>query len=147
MKSKLIHTDENDQQTYAIILSEGDEVMGCLESFSKENRLGVCHFTAIGAFSRSEFGYFDLALKDYLKIPLDEQAEVLVLTGDITLNDGKYQVHAHAVAGLQDGSTKGGHLIKGYVNPTLEVILTESPVHLYRKYDEKCGLSLIDIKD
>jgi predicted DNA-binding protein with PD1-like motif len=35
-------------------------------------------------------------------------------------------------------------LRSGRVRPTLEVILTESPVHLRRRHDEQSGLSLID---
>jgi uncharacterized protein len=32
------------------------------------------------------------------------------------------------------------------VRPTLEVIVTESPVHLRRKHDPVTGLALIDIE-
>lgn len=145
MKSKLIHTDANGQKTFAIVLSEGDETMACLTKFAEENGLSASHFTAIGAFSQSIFGYFDFAIKDYKKIPLNEQAEVLVMTGDITLSDNKYKVHAHIVMGRKDGSTRGGHLIKGYVNPTLEIMLIESPVYLVRKFDEQSGLNLIGL--
>lgn len=131
---------------FALILSEGDEVIENLTRFSREKKLGVSQFTGIGAFSKSQFGYFDPGIKDYIKIPLDEQAEVLTLLGDITINEEKYKVHAHTVTGLRDGSTRGGHLLKGFVSPTLEIILTESPVYLHRSYNEKYGLALIDLQ-
>lgn len=67
------------------------------------------------------------------------------MTGDITLSDNKPKIHAHVVVGKKDGSAKGGHLLKAYVRPTLEIILTEYPAHLYRKYDEEAGLALIKI--
>jgi predicted DNA-binding protein with PD1-like motif len=50
------------------------------------------------------------------------------------------------VLGLSDGSTRGGHLIEGYVRPTLEVTLTETPAHLVRKKKPELGLALIDIE-
>ena len=39
----------------------------------------------------------------------------------------------------------GGHLLEGHVRPTLEVILTESPKHLERHFDEKAGIPLIRV--
>ncbi|HEX5533331.1 MAG TPA: DUF296 domain-containing protein [Actinomycetales bacterium] len=59
--------------------------------------------------------------------------------------DGKPAVHAHAVLGLRDGSTRAGHLLAGTVRPTLEVALTESPARLAKTYRPELGLSLNDL--
>jgi predicted DNA-binding protein with PD1-like motif len=69
--------------------------------------------------------------------------EVLSLIGDIALHEGKPQVHAHLVIGKKDGTAHGGHLLEARVRPTLEVILTESPKPLHKKYDPESGLALI----
>jgi predicted DNA-binding protein with PD1-like motif len=55
------------------------------------------------------------------------------------------KIHAHVVVGKRDGSAHGGHLLEAHVRPTLEVILTQSPVHLRRVFDPRSGLALIDI--
>ena len=48
--------------------------------------------------------------------------------GDIaTGDDGKPSLHMHAVLGLSDGTTRGGHFLKGIVRPTLEVTIVETP--------------------
>lgn len=145
MKSKLIHTNGSGERTYAIIMDAGDEAMECLTSFAEKQNLTASQLTAIGAFSEATLGYFDFNIKDYKKIPVKEQVEVLVLAGDISLNKGKHKVHAHVVVGRPDGTTKGGHLLEAYVRPTLEVMLTESPAHLHRKHDEASGLALIEL--
>lgn len=145
MKSELINTNGSGQRTFAIIMDTGDEAMQSLTDFSQQQNLSACQFTAIGAFSKAKLGYFDFAKKDYLKIDVNEQVEVLVLAGDISFDKGNQKVHAHVVLGRSDGTTRGGHLLKGYVRPTLEVMLIESPVHLHRKHDDTTGLSLIDI--
>ena len=90
-------------------------------------------------------GYFDWEKKDYEKIPVNEQTEVLALVGDIAeQEDGrKKKVHAHVVLGRRDGAACGGHLLSAKVRPTLEVILTESPGHLRRVHDPRSGLALI----
>ena len=91
--------------------------------------------------------YFDWETKDYVKIPIREQVEVLVLSGDVSDEaSGKSKLHAHVVVGKRDGSAHGGHLMEAHVRPTLELILTESPQHLVRRFDAGSGLSLIRVE-
>jgi predicted DNA-binding protein with PD1-like motif len=116
-----------------------------LLSVAKEHKLGGSHFTAIGALREGTLGYFDWEKKDYLQIPVNEQVEVLTLAGDISLKDGQPKVHAHLVLGRRDGSTLGGHLLKGIVRPTLEVVIVESPRHMVRTHDVESGLALINL--
>ena len=150
MKTKLIDDPVHDagaasQKTFALIFDTGDQVVAGLKAFAEEEHLAASHFTAIGAFKEVTLGYFDWEKKDYLKIPVHEQVEVLSLVGDVTVNDGKPNIHAHVVLGKRDGSTCGGHLIEAQVRPTLEVILTESPAHLERRFDKEAGLALISL--
>jgi predicted DNA-binding protein with PD1-like motif len=51
------------------------------------------------------------------------------------------------VLGRRDGTALGGHLLRGVVNPTLEVVLTESPAQLRKRVDERTGLALIAIDE
>jgi uncharacterized protein len=143
MKAKLIY--DQGEKTFAIIFDKGDEVISGLTDFAKNNNLGGSHFTAIGAFSNVILGYFDWERKDYKRIPLKEQVEVLSLIGDIALKGNEPKVHAHVVVGKSDGTAHGGHLLEAHVRPTLEVILVESPKHLERKIDEETGLALISL--
>jgi hypothetical protein len=118
--------------------------MASLTSFAAEHRLRASHFTAIGAFSSAVVAYFDWTAKEYRHIAIDEQVEVLSLAGDITSEDGKSKVHAHVVLGKADATAHGGHLINGHTRPTLEIVITETPRHLYRRFDAASGLALID---
>ncbi len=142
MKSKLIH-QEGGERTFALIFSTGDEAMAGLLDFVRRERLGAARFTAIGAFREATVGYFDWEKKEYKKIPVAEQVEVLSLIGDVAEKDGKPAVHAHIVVGRSDGTTRGGHLLEGHVRPTLELILVESPAHLKKAHDPESGLALI----
>ena len=104
MKSKLIH-EHHGEKTFALIFDTGDEAMAGLVEFAKRNQLGASHFTAIGAFRNVTLGYFDWESKEYKRIPVNEQVEVLSLIGDVALKDGEPKVHAHVVVGRSDGST------------------------------------------
>jgi predicted DNA-binding protein with PD1-like motif len=142
MKSRMLNAQG--EKTFAVIFETDDEVMAGLKRFAQEHGLGASHFTAIGAFSTVTLGYFDRQRREYQQIPIREQVEVLSLLGDVALKDGAPEVHAHVVVGKSDGTAHGGHLLEARVWPTLEVILTESPVHLRRRMDEASGLALID---
>jgi len=127
-----------------VVLSSGDEAVECLSAFAREHELHASHFTAIGAFSSAVVGYFDWAKKDYRRIPIAEQVEVLSLMGDVSVGEDGPKIHAHVVLGKQDASAHGGHLLEGRVRPTLEIVLTEAPKHLRRRFDPESGLALID---
>ena len=143
MKSKLLH-EADGQKTYALIFETGDEVMSNLKAFARDSQLGGSHFTAIGAFQNATLGYFNWTKKDYKRIPVGEQVEVVSLVGDVAEGErGEPKIHAHAVLGKSDGTALGGHLLEAHVRPTLEVMLVESPKHLRRKHDQESGLALI----
>lgn len=133
------------QKTFILVFDRGDEVVGELTTFARTRQLSASHFTALGAFRKATLGYFEPDRRDYEKIEIDEQVEVLSLVGDIALKDGEPKVHAHVVVGKRDGTAHGGHLVQAWVWPTLELILTESPKHLRRRSDEATGLALIDL--
>jgi hypothetical protein len=121
--------------------------MSLLEHFAAAQRITAARFTAIGAFSEATVAYFDWESKEYERIPLPAQHEVLSLIGDIALDGERPKVHAHVVLGTRDGHTRGGHLIDARVRPTLEVMLEESPRNLQRVHDADSGLALIRIEE
>jgi hypothetical protein len=145
MKNKVLHADG--ARTIALVFEAGEEPMQGLLDFAKRERLTSGHFTAIGAFEEVTLGYFDWARKDYTRIAIREQVEVLSLVGDVALEGTVPKVHAHAVVGKRDGTAHGGHLLEARVRPTLEVILIQPSGHLRRRFDARSGLALIDIEE
>ncbi len=139
MKSRTL-----DRET-VLIFETGDEVVSTLTAFAKEHRITAAHFTGIGAFSDAGLGYFDVQRKDYLKNQVNEQVEVVSLTGDIALDHGEPKIHAHVVVGKKNGAAMGGHLLEAHVRPTLELILQDSGEQLKRTFDPESGLALIDL--
>lgn len=142
MKTSLLHADG--QKTWALIFDKGDEPIAELQRFARAEGLSAAHFTALGAFSAATLGYFDRERRDYRRIQVAEQVEVLSLVGDVAVGDDGPKVHAHVVLGRADGTAHGGHLLEARVWPTLELVLTESPAHLRRRMDPASGLALID---
>ena len=143
MQRKLVH-EAAGQRMYVAVLEAGDEVHDCLQRLAEEESLSAAQVTAIGAFRDATLAYFDWETKSYDEIPVDEQVEVLSMTGDIALDENdRPKLHLHAVLGRRDGSTVGGHLMGAHVRPTLEVIVNEAPAFLHRVYDPHAGFALI----
>lgn len=144
MRTKLLN-ESGGQRTFLVVLETGDEVVECLRAFAERNELSAAQITALGAFEKAELAYFEWETKSYLSIPLDEQVEVATLVGDIALDaQQRPSLHLHAVLGARGGAALAGHLARGTVRPTLEVVVTESPAHLRRLKDDETGLALID---
>jgi uncharacterized protein len=131
--------------TYVAVLDAGDEAVSLLKGFAAEQQLTGAQVTAVGAFERAVVGWFDRKARDYRPIRVDQQCEVLSLVGDVALGTDGPQPHMHVVLGLQDGSTRGGHLMEGHVWPTLEVVIRETHAGLRKTYRPDVGLALIDL--
>ncbi len=144
MRSQRI-AEEGRGETLIVVLDDGEEAFSALQEFARREGVSAASLTAIGAFSRATVGWFDFSSKSYKEIAVDEQCEVLSAIGDVAIgDDGKASLHVHIVLGLSDGSTRGGHLLKGTVHPTLEVVLTETPARLRRRRRPELGIALID---
>jgi predicted DNA-binding protein with PD1-like motif len=97
------------ERTFAAVFTTGDEVVGLLTDWAGSERLSGARLTAIGAFSSAVLGYFDWERKEYLRIPVDEQAEVLAFIGDIALKDDE----PARELGMGAGRERGGLLVPG----------------------------------
>ena len=143
MQVQLLSRGEQTQQ-YAVIFYQGDEAFSGLQEFAEKYHVTSAHFTAIGAVNGAMLGWFDPKRKMYKKIPIQGQHEVVGMSGDIALYQGKPIVHTHMVVGYPDGTTRGGHVLSAYVSPTLEVMLTVDSIAMHKRFDPETDLTLID---
>ena len=143
MRSKVI--GDADVVTYVVVRDPGDEAVAALEQFARAERLEASQVTAIGGFEHATVGWFDPMAKDFRRIRVEEQCEVLSLIGDLAEDRDGPSLNVHVVLGLSDGTTRGGHLIEGRVLPTLEVGVTENPAELRKVMHPELGIALIDL--
>jgi predicted DNA-binding protein with PD1-like motif len=144
MQHKLV-SRPGETRVWIAVLAEGEEVKQSLLKIAEQEKIEDASFVALGAFGNATIAYFDWERKKYRNIAVDEQVEVLTLVGDIVPDEkGKASLHAHTVLGRSDGSTRGGHLQKGHVRPTLEITITETPAHLTRRKHPELGIALIE---
>jgi predicted DNA-binding protein with PD1-like motif len=143
MQVLLLSAEEPTRQ-FAVIFYAGDEAFSGLLEFAEKYHVTSAHFTAIGAVNGATLGWFDPRRKMYKKIAIDGQHEVIGMSGDIALYEGKPVVHTHMVVAAPDGTTRAGHVLSAYVAPTLEVMVTVDPVPMRKRFDPETDLTLID---
>ena len=102
MKVQLLNPGEPTKQ-YAVIFYQGDEALSGLLEFAQQYHITSAHFTAIGAVNGAMLGWFDPQRKMYKKIPINAQHEVIGMSGDIALYQGKPVVHTHMLVGNEIG--------------------------------------------
>jgi predicted DNA-binding protein with PD1-like motif len=120
MKSKIV--EDADVVTYVVVCDPGDEAVAVLTQFARSEKLEAAQITAVGAFEYAAVGWFDPAVKQYRRNPVNEQCELVSLLGDVAMGEDGPILHMHAVLGLSDGTTRGGHFLEGRVYPTLEAV-------------------------
>jgi uncharacterized protein len=143
MRSRILN--EGERKSFILIFDEREEVLEELTRFANDAHLNAAEFSGLGALSDAVLGFWDVDARDYHRIHVREQVEVLTFVGNVTTEDGKAKIHPHIVLGKRDGTAHGGHLLEAHVRPTLEVIVTEAAAHLKRRADEASGLPLIDL--
>jgi predicted DNA-binding protein with PD1-like motif len=144
MRWRLI--DSGTAPAYVVVPDPGDEAVSVLSDFVREQGLSAAQITAVGAFERATVGWFDRASAEYRPTQINQQCEVLSLLGDVAVGSSGPALHLHAVLGLSDATTRGGHLLEGKVWPTLEVIIREAPATLRKTDRPDIGLALIDLE-
>lgn len=125
MRSRMIHADRG--KCFALLFSEGEEVIEGLREFALRHRLRTARFVAQGALSGVTLHCYDLRAQDYSPLPLSEPVEIRSFVGDISPGPegGQHAVQAHLVVSRADGSVCGGRAVRGHVRATLEVLLSE----------------------
>jgi predicted DNA-binding protein with PD1-like motif len=125
-------------------LAKGDDLLAALEGLAQEHNVTLGEVTAIGAVSQARVGFYNQTERQYHYLDLDQPQEILSLTGNLSIKDGKPMVHAHITLSDHEGRAFGGHLAPGTLVFACEFAILEhvSDIALVRQMDEPTGLFL-----
>lgn len=127
---------------FVLKFSRGEELFSGLLSWAQERGLKGATLTGLGAADQLDIAYYNLAAKKYERHTINEEVEVLSLTGNIAQLDGKLVAHIHGVCGRRDLSTFGGHFFTLRISGAGEIHLTEV-TEMNRAHDTETGLNLL----
>jgi uncharacterized protein len=104
-------------------LDHNDDLLEALTKICINEGIQLGRVEAIGAVKKAALGYYDQDKKEYSYFTIERHLEILNLTGNISLKDGKPFVHAHVTLADDEGNSFGGHLIPGTVIFACEAII------------------------
>ncbi len=131
---------------YVLRIDRGEEVVKTITEFCLEEGIGNALFNGIGAVDQLKCGWYELPTKEYHFTTYEAPLEVVSLTGNVMLKEGKPFVHVHGVFTDIENKAMGGHIVEMRVGVVLEVVLTKLSTKIERVLDDCIGLALMDIK-
>jgi predicted DNA-binding protein with PD1-like motif len=124
-------------------LDEDDEVIESVKEVCRKENVGAAFLRGIGALKTVELSHFDSTTNEYSTRSFEGMFEITSMNGNVALSEGKMMVHIHINLGRTDLTVFGGHLLKGVVNPTCEMLIAPLDIEMTRETDEKTGLKLL----
>jgi predicted DNA-binding protein with PD1-like motif len=135
------------REGFLIRLMKGEEIHESLTAYAAKHGITGATVSGIGAVRNVEVGFFNSKKRGYDRLEINEDTELLSLTGNLCLREGKPFLHAHVVLMKADFSVCGGHLFRGEVSVTGEFAVRQADLSLTRARDETVGLDLLEAGD
>ncbi len=130
------------EDSYIIKLEKGDEIIKSITEFCKKQEIKAGFLSGIGALDEVTIGIFDIKTKKYSFKTIKEDLEILSLNGNISsLNESPF-IHLHIILSDEQMKAFGGHLKKGIISITGEILLIKSKKSIKRNKDIFSGLNL-----
>ncbi|NPA48287.1 MAG: DNA-binding protein [Thermococci archaeon] len=130
-------------RSFLFRVDEGEEIVGYLTRFLEKKGIMLGTISAIGSIRDPVVAYFDRDEGGYRNIALKGDYEVVSLTGNVSVKDGKPFAHIHVALGDQDGRLYGGHLVSGETF-VMEVFIQELKGGVLERKPRENNLSLWD---
>lgn len=118
-----------------------ENVFDCLSEVCEKYKVKTAVvLSGLGQLRSFELGFFR-EKGDYTEEDFYEPHELLMLTGNISRQEGEYNFHLHATFGNEQKKVVGGHFIRGVVSITGEIVLLKTDLEIIREKEKETGLS------
>lgn len=123
---------------------KGEEVVSLLTRLIDEEKITCGRVTGIGATDKITIGLYNVTTQEYRKVTIEEEMEILSLSGNLTRKDGNPYVHVHGAFATLD-KVYGGHVNEVWISATAEIIIDVIDLVVERETDKETGLNLIKL--
>ena len=130
------------EQTCIVRLDPGEEILEQIKVLSLREHIRLASVQGLGAVNDFTVGVFDTVTKEYHANHFQGSYEIVSLTGTVNTMDGEFYCHLHMSAGDGQGHVMGGHLNRGVVSATAELVVTVLPGSVDRAFSQEIGLNL-----
>lgn len=129
---------------FLLRLDKGEEVHSSISAFCAKEGIGFASVSGIGAANHARLAAFDTKTKKYTERDFKGDLEIVSLTGNVAISDGKPKPHLHACIAGHNLKAAGGHLLSAQVSVTCELVLLVPGARVERRRGPETGLMLID---
>lgn len=127
-------------------IDQGEDVLEKMKRHRDARGCKTRECRALGTFSSMTVGIYDLEKRQFMGNDFEGMFEIVSFTGTINTMDGKYYSHIHAAAADAKGNVYGGHLSRGIIGATCEMVITVIDGVVDRVNDEETGLNIFNFK-
>ena len=132
MKTKRVHVFR---------VKPDEEIIEAVTQYCQANKITSAIVTGIiGSLQSVKLGFLKELPGKYDTHDFQGPLEIVCAQGTVALCDDQLILHIHIMASNEDGAV-GGHLSKGHVFSTAEVVLTELNEQIKRQPDDYTGLN------
>jgi predicted DNA-binding protein with PD1-like motif len=131
--------------SWILRLATGEEIVAAVAAFAADRKIDVGTVMGIGVAYGAVLGHFDRATWEYHRGTFPDEMEILSLSGNLAIKEGRPFPHLHATLGRRDFTTIGGHLFEAKAGATCELIIRPLAGYLQRVKNEATGLFLLDV--
>ena len=142
-----MHYSKVASDKYLIRLIKGEGVNESVAKFCWQLKIGNAKVTGIGSVEDPVLAHYRVDTKKYKEKIFNGIFELTSLIGTIAVFEGKPLVHVHVTISDEEMKVFGGHLVKGKVSATVEIVLTAFDTNHTKSHIDKIGLKLWDLKD
>lgn len=135
-----MQSKEQDNLIFLRLFPEEDIYQGLREVCRKYDVKTAVVLSGLGQLGAFELGFFK-EKGNYLPEKFIEPHELVMLTGNVSLQGEEYNFHLHAVLSDNHKKVVGGHFIGGVVSVTGEIVLLKSDLTVNRQIEPETGLS------
>lgn len=120
--------------------ADGEDLIKGLENVLKEENISSgLILGGVGMVKNAGLSFY-AGRGEYETVPINGEAELCSLNGNVSGYEGGLVIHMHAVVGTRGGAAMAGHLSSAKVNMTAEVAVLAVAQKLIRKHDPATGL-------
>lgn len=135
------------ENSYVVRLARGEELVGCLSDFARQNDISGAFFHGLGGAESATLGIYILdSDNQYHYKDFAGPLEIVSLNGNIARDEsGELMIHCHAAISGPDMNVSGGHVKSAIIAGTCEIFIDMRTGPLNRAYDADIGLKLLNL--
>lgn len=129
-----------------IRLHQDEDLFESLREICRKCDLGVgIVISGVGMLKQAEISYF-VESGRYSPVMFPEPLELVSLSGNIIIKEDDCHIHLHAALARESKETLAGHLSKGKVNVTNEIVILKTTILADRELDAATGLMALTFR-